>query len=462
MGSTSDDVGAQNLPTGTADDDTRMFAPAPGTGARPAREARQLQVVKLWRMLRNHIPSDAPTPLDVLIAEATAGAEVLDADTISRRLQRAADAGREQPPWDEIVNQPSTRRTLAQVLRALSLLEHTALGTTGARRLRDRPDDGLISETLDAAQAFSRSSSPPDHQEALVAVIDIHEFANRPEHGQLALREAMYRLLQQAFEHSLGAGLDGAHVEDRGDGALVVLPQCPQPAAVPKLVDELRTRLRAHNRVRTAETALRLRVALHTGTVRANDYEVSGGAIMFACRLLDAPVARQAIADADAHLVMMLSRSLHARSGASDAAGMDQFRPVHFHVKGIVGQGWLLVDATPPPSASSERPDDADSQATGTDAGRSAASAPTAEDAPAQPVAFPSVRSRRRIEAPDLSEDDFRLLAQIASGATTEDAADNLQMSARTVRRRLRQICDRLEVDTPIEAVVWAARRHLI
>ncbi|GLZ16038.1 LuxR family transcriptional regulator [Actinomadura sp. NBRC 104425] len=79
-----------------------------------------------------------------------------------------------------------------------------------------------------------------------------------------------------------------------------------------------------------------------------------------------------------------------------------------------------------------------------------------------QPVAPPSPRARRMLEAPDLSEDDIRLLAQIASGVSAKDAADNLRLSARTVHRRLRQICERLEVGTPIEAVVWAVRRQLI
>ncbi|MFB4308626.1 LuxR family transcriptional regulator [Actinomadura sp. GTD37] len=61
-----------------------------------------------------------------------------------------------------------------------------------------------------------------------------------------------------------------------------------------------------------------------------------------------------------------------------------------------------------------------------------------------------------------LSEDEIRLLAQIASGVTADVAAQKLELSVRTLRRRLRSICDLLGVTTPIEAVVWAARRHLI
>ncbi|QFG22506.1 LuxR family transcriptional regulator [Actinomadura sp. WMMB 499] len=70
--------------------------------------------------------------------------------------------------------------------------------------------------------------------------------------------------------------------------------------------------------------------------------------------------------------------------------------------------------------------------------------------------------ARRGTDDFGLNEEEIRLLAQIASGVTADVAARKLELSARTLRRRLRTICDRLEVGTPIEAVVWAARRQLI
>lgn len=62
----------------------------------------------------------------------------------------------------------------------------------------------------------------------------------------------------------------------------------------------------------------------------------------------------------------------------------------------------------------------------------------------------------------ELGREELELLAEIATGVTTEVAARHLELSARTLRRRIRNICDVLGVNTPIEAVVWAARRQLI
>jgi DNA-binding NarL/FixJ family response regulator len=61
-----------------------------------------------------------------------------------------------------------------------------------------------------------------------------------------------------------------------------------------------------------------------------------------------------------------------------------------------------------------------------------------------------------------VSDDDLALLALLARGLPLDAVARRLVMSERTVRRRTRAICDRLGVATPIEAVVWAARHHLI
>lgn len=68
----------------------------------------------------------------------------------------------------------------------------------------------------------------------------------------------------------------------------------------------------------------------------------------------------------------------------------------------------------------------------------------------------------RRTTEDQLSDKDVQLLSHLASGMTADVAARHLDLSSRTLRRRMRTICDRLDLDTPIEAVVWAAKEGLI
>lgn len=58
--------------------------------------------------------------------------------------------------------------------------------------------------------------------------------------------------------------------------------------------------------------------------------------------------------------------------------------------------------------------------------------------------------------------DDLVLLRLISRGLPLRAIARSLACSERTVRRRTHELCERAEVDTPIEAVVLAVRRGLI
>ncbi|WP_406311458.1 LuxR family transcriptional regulator [Streptosporangium sp. NBC_01639] len=82
-------------------------------------------------------------------------------------------------------------------------------------------------------------------------------------------------------------------------------------------------------------------------------------------------------------------------------------------------------------------------------------------------MAYPEVDSRRGdsllgMGEIGLSAEDLVLLAELAKGVTVDRVGRRLDISGRTVRRRLRGICDRIGVATAIEAVAWAARRRLI
>jgi DNA-binding NarL/FixJ family response regulator len=65
-------------------------------------------------------------------------------------------------------------------------------------------------------------------------------------------------------------------------------------------------------------------------------------------------------------------------------------------------------------------------------------------------------------ESPALSREDVALLGLLAQGLPLDAVGRRLRMSERTVRRRTRDICDRLGVGAPIEAAAWAARRGIL
>jgi len=63
---------------------------------------------------------------------------------------------------------------------------------------------------------------------------------------------------------------------------------------------------------------------------------------------------------------------------------------------------------------------------------------------------------------PMLSHREPELLRLLAEGLPVDAVARRMSTSERTVRRRVRAICDRLGVGAPITAVTWAAHRGLI
>jgi DNA-binding NarL/FixJ family response regulator len=63
---------------------------------------------------------------------------------------------------------------------------------------------------------------------------------------------------------------------------------------------------------------------------------------------------------------------------------------------------------------------------------------------------------------PRLDPLEVELLRLLGQGLVVGAVAHCLGLSERTVRRRARAVCDRLGVQTPIEAVVWATRHGLI
>jgi DNA-binding NarL/FixJ family response regulator len=61
-----------------------------------------------------------------------------------------------------------------------------------------------------------------------------------------------------------------------------------------------------------------------------------------------------------------------------------------------------------------------------------------------------------------LDAEETELVRLLAEGLVLEAIARRLAVSERTVRRRIRTLCDRFQVDTPVQVVVIAARSGVL
>jgi DNA-binding NarL/FixJ family response regulator len=64
--------------------------------------------------------------------------------------------------------------------------------------------------------------------------------------------------------------------------------------------------------------------------------------------------------------------------------------------------------------------------------------------------------------ATQLTAQDMELLRLLAGGLPLDAVARRMNTSARTVRRRVKSIRDRLGFSSSIEVVAWAAREGLL
>lgn len=61
-----------------------------------------------------------------------------------------------------------------------------------------------------------------------------------------------------------------------------------------------------------------------------------------------------------------------------------------------------------------------------------------------------------------LDDEERAIVALFANGLVLDAIARRLSLSERTVRRRIRALCDRVGVDTPVQVIVLAARQGVV
>lgn len=172
-----------------------------------------------------------------------------------------------------------------------------------------RLTEGIHGSLSDKSRTETSRAPSWSGQNCTIVVADIVEFGapTRHDEDRRIIRQVMYELLRAAFEGS-GIPREVCHWEDRGDGALIVVPPIvPTSSVIDPLVVRLSAGLGRHNRGASAAARLRLRMAVHVGPVVRDAEGVSGQAIIHAARLLDAPAFKKQLAETSAHLGFIAS-----------------------------------------------------------------------------------------------------------------------------------------------------------
>jgi len=179
-----------------------------------------------------------------------------------------------------------------------------------------------------------------------IVVFDVESFGDprRTDRHQLTVREGLYRSVGEAFQRAELPWTPDTH-EDRGDGILIVLPpEVPKSLLVELLPSALVAALTAHNGAHPDEERIRLRVSLHAGEVFYDSHGVTGEAVNWAFRLIEAKLLKAALAGSSGVLAIIASSWFfdqvirHAGADVPPA-----YRRVLVRAKDATQRGWICL-----------------------------------------------------------------------------------------------------------------------
>lgn len=191
-------------------------------------------------------------------------------------------------------------------------------------------------------------ASAAQHHTIVAVDVEKYSSSSRTDFDRLAVREGMYDAVSAAFRES-DIPWDRCDVADVGDSLLVLLPSdVPKILAVDRLPHRLTAMLRRHNRTHGPGAQLRMRMAVHAGEVHHDRNGIAGASVIHACRLLDAPQLRSALAAANTDLALVVSDDIYRGTVRHDPA-MPDFHRIAINVKETNTHAWMSIE--PPPRA---------------------------------------------------------------------------------------------------------------
>ena len=180
----------------------------------------------------------------------------------------------------------------------------------------------------------------------LVVAVDIENYSKLNTLEQYEAQADLGDLLDRAATRAK-LNRDTWYTEIRGDGELAVLPaDTDVPWVVARFISELERALGERKMNSAHRPPLRLRVAMHFGTLTQGRFGPVGQAPIVASRLLDAGIARRALAEsAERDLVLIVSARLYHDVIETGFYGLDvtRFSSVRVTVKGTTYSGYLDV-----------------------------------------------------------------------------------------------------------------------
>jgi hypothetical protein len=192
---------------------------------------------------------------------------------------------------------------------------------------------------------------PAGGQVCALFAVDIAEFTrpDRDDDVRMFMREELYRIVERAFDGS-AIPWTACFREDRGDGALVVVPpSITATGVIDPLPERLASLVRRHNHVSCAAAHIQLRAAAHLGPVDHDGHGFVGIDVDFLFRMLDARALRRTLINTRADLALIVSEYVYRNvvcrhpSLISPAA----FRLIRFQVKGTRARAWTYLPSAP-------------------------------------------------------------------------------------------------------------------
>jgi RNA polymerase sigma factor (sigma-70 family) len=199
----------------------------------------------------------------------------------------------------------------------------------------------------------TRECSPPSLHRA-IACVDVAGFgdSHRTDADRMAIRQALYRILPEAFGQA-GVRWEDVYFEDRGDGALMVVPpDVPERLMVAVFPMDLAALLREHNQTHEPQARIQLRLAIHAGYIRPDEHGVVGVPLNLAFRLLDSAAAKASLTGSSAELVLIVPDSFYGEVVMTDrTVPPAAYRPATVRVRETEESAWIRLFPDPQPSA---------------------------------------------------------------------------------------------------------------